>query len=135
MEVIEYLQPPSLNKLINTARTNRFIAAKDKKDWTTYIAKHSIINLTNTYKNPYVAAEISYSRASSDLDNLAACFKSVLDGLVKAEIITNDNLSTIQPVMLYRAVKVSTKEKAFFRLYITDCPQEYQTLALQLISC
>ena len=133
MEVIEYKQPPSLNKLINTARTNRFVAAKEKKDWTSYIAKHSVVNLQKTYNNPYIAAEISYSRSSSDLDNLAACFKSVLDGLVNAEIIKNDNLTVIKPIMLYRAVKIKTKESPFFRLYITDCSNEYRSLALSLL--
>ncbi|MFS6568001.1 hypothetical protein, partial [Staphylococcus aureus] len=121
METIEYRQPPSLNKLINTARTNRFVAAKEKKEWTAYIAKHSIANLQKTYNNPYIAAEISYSRSSSDLDNLAACFKSVLDGLVLAEVITDDDLTVLKPIMLYRAVKVKTKEIPFFRLFITDC--------------
>jgi Holliday junction resolvase RusA-like endonuclease len=109
------------------------VAAKEKKEWTTYIAKHSITNLQNTYNNPYIAAEISYSRSSSDLDNLAACFKSVLDGLVTAEIIKDDDLTVLKPIMLYRAVKIKTKESPFFRLFITDCSVEYRKLALRLL--
>ena len=133
METIDYKQPPSLNKLINTARTNRFVAAKEKKEWTNYVAKHSIMLLQKTYNNPYIAAEISYSRSSSDLDNLAACFKSVLDGLVVAEVISDDDLSIIKPIMLYRAVKIKTKESPFFRLFITDCKTEYRELAIKFL--
>ncbi len=133
METIEYRQPPTLNKIINKARANRFLSAKEKKDWTTYIARHSIPNIQNTYNNPYIAAEISYRYSSSDLDNLGGCFKCVLDGLVIAEVIKDDDLSIIKPIMLYRAVKIKTKERPFFRLFITDCRIEYRKLALSFI--
>jgi hypothetical protein len=133
MESITYKQPPTMNKLLNTARTNRYVAAADKKRWTDYFAKESLVSIQDSYKRPFIAAEISYFKSNSDLDNLGACFKSVLDGLVKAKLIPDDNLSVIKPFMFYKAVKIKTKETAFFRLYITDSSTEYTSLILSLL--
>lgn len=131
MEIVEFKQPPTLNELVNTARLNKFKAASEKKRWTNYARDVAIKDIQNTYTSPFIAAEISYKRSSSDLDNLAACFKPILDGLVIAEVLSNDCLSVIKPVLSYRAVKIATKEANFIRLYLTEDKNEIINLILK----
>lgn len=86
---------PDLNSYINAERRNRFIAAKLKKDATEMVRLQSLGyagKLTEFPVDINFEWHIAPNRGRFlDSDNRAFSKKFVLDGLVKAEVLPDDN--------------------------------------------
>ena len=94
---IEYM-PINWNEYINAERRNKYIANKIKQD-----EKHIVQLLTRgkTYTGNYpveVIVRPHYNAYIQDLDNCR--YKGLLDGLVSAGVLKNDNLRHIQKITL-----------------------------------
>lgn len=89
--------PPCLNEQINMARNNRYGSAKEKEKWTSDIAKLCLEQTHHRFPGRVWMQFIYYLKNSRrDPDNVSASRKYILDGMVQAEIIINDNLQIIQ---------------------------------------
>lgn len=86
------------NEYINIERSNRYWASEVKKE-ETKIVRLLCRNLKPIEKYPVKITFIKYFKhKNNDLDNIK--IKSVLDGLVKAEILKNDNMNCIEEITL-----------------------------------
>ena len=98
VEVIELpFLPPTLNEIIDTARSDKYAAAKQKQRWTNEVAdagqgKHQFSGQVS----------IDYlwrvKNTKRDTNNISAGTKFIDDGLVAAKIITDDSLEVIVSV-------------------------------------
>ena len=94
--------PPNWNDYINAERTNKYIANKIKQD-----EKRIMMYLCSgtKYEGNY-PVEISfkphYLAYRQDLDNFR--YKGILDGLVTAGVLKNDNLKCIKKISLEAVV-------------------------------
>lgn len=89
--------PPTLNEQINIARNNRYGSAKEKEKWTNDIATLAQEQNQPVFPGKVWMQFIYYLKNSRrDPDNVSASRKYILDGLVQAGIIVNDNLQIIQ---------------------------------------
>jgi hypothetical protein len=93
--ILNYL-PTSLNAYINAERTNKFIAAKIKREeteavvWNCKAQKlYPVGDKVKIYFYWYL------KNKKKDPDNIAFAKKFIIDGLVQAGILKNDNLNTI----------------------------------------
>lgn len=81
---------PSLNQYINECRKNKFAGAKMKKDVENDIGWY--INLLPQYKNPIrIHFHWVEENKKRDLDNVCFAKKFILDSMVKAGKLKNDN--------------------------------------------
>lgn len=88
---------PSLNEYINAERRNRFLGAKMKKEWTELVRDTVIATRGSTLE--YVAVFplgvkfiVHEQNSRRDIDNVSAMVAKVsLDGLVKANVLPDDN--------------------------------------------
>lgn len=85
---------PSLNEYINAERRNRFSGASMKKRYTEKVARaaSNIPVFTSPVGISFLWIEPNKKR---DLDNIYFGKKFILDGLVKAGVIANDNQSHV----------------------------------------
>lgn len=83
-----------LNKYINAERTNRFMAAKLKKDMTALFEREFI---NHEPINGRFAMSFNWymKNKRKDPDNIAFQKKFILDGMIKAGVIQNDNINTV----------------------------------------
>ena len=89
--------PPTLNDQINIARNNRYGSAKEKEKWTNDIALLCLEQSKHRFPGQVWMQFIYYLKNSRrDPDNVSASRKYILDGMVQAGIIINDNLQIIQ---------------------------------------
>lgn len=98
---------PTLNEYINAERTNRYIAHNIKKQATRAV---ELICRKETPVEIYpvrIVFKWHIWNRSNDLDNTAFARKCILDGLQKAGILKNDNLTCIIEL---RDVFVRSKE-------------------------
>ena len=95
--------PTDLNNYINAERTNRFKAAKIKKDETLLIA-----SMCSTEKPIEYKADVYFTwhlkNWKKDPDNIAFAQKLIFDGLIKAEILKNDGHKQINSIHHYYIV-------------------------------
>jgi len=89
---------PGMNEYINAERTNRFKAAKIKKDATNLVA--TVIWMDEDMRNKQytkVFVEIHYycPNKRKDKDNIAFAKKFIFDGMQKAGMIPNDGWDNI----------------------------------------
>lgn len=85
------------NEYINLERANKFLANKIKQEEKNFI----VINVKERYLGKYpIALTIKphFSHKKSDLDNFR--MKGLIDGLVAAGVIENDNLTKINKITL-----------------------------------
>lgn len=123
--------------MISKARANKYTAAKDKEAWTLKLA-----NLAKASLTPYPAGtkiwiipEFQYSTTASDPDNMVACLKCILDGLVVAGIISNDSIKVIRPPLVCDFLKIPLKDKRKkTTLRIFDGLEEYKEYAHSIIN-
>jgi Holliday junction resolvase RusA-like endonuclease len=84
----------TLNKYVNAERTNKFMAAKIKREETEIARLHFI---GKKFKTP---CKIKFTwlvcDKRSDLDNIAYAKKYILDGMYKSGAIPNDGMKHIQ---------------------------------------
>ena len=88
---------PTLNEYINRERTNRFAAAKIKKETQEYI--RSCIPLDAPHFRGVVKVGFKWIRADmrSDKDNVAFAKKFILDALQEAHVIERDSWKLCTP--------------------------------------
>lgn len=88
---------PTLNEYVNKERTNRFAAAKIKKDTQEYI--RSLIPFGSPQFKGAVVVSFRWIRPDmrSDKDNVAFAKKFILDALQEAEIIEKDSWKLCTP--------------------------------------
>lgn len=91
---------PSLNEYINIERTNKYGAAKIKKQWTD-ICAYFCSDLQKTI-NPDALYDLEITWIvgdnKSDSDNIFFAKKFILDGLVEAKVLNNDNRKHIRHI-------------------------------------
>lgn len=84
----------TLNEYVNAERSNKYIGAKIKREQTD-IAYYSLLG-TKPIQTPTRLKFTWYcANKRSDLDNICFAKKYILDGMVKAGIIPNDNMRHI----------------------------------------
>ena len=83
---------PSLNYYVNSCRTNRFAAAKMKKECEELITHYIKNSVMETYKEPVTIRFSWYEKNTRrDKDNIAFGKKFILDALQKTGVLENDN--------------------------------------------
>lgn len=106
MKTYNFPKPPSLNKLINTARSNRYAANTEKQKWTKKAKQcceeQGVVPFSTKV---WLSVEITYSTTASDFDNLIACLKPILDGMVKAGVLEDDSLKYIESSVYFKFTK------------------------------
>ena len=94
---IEYT-PPNWNKYIDAERTNKYIANNIKQQEKQIVR---LLTRGKKYTGNYpveVIVRPHYNAYRQDLDNFR--YKGLLDGLVAAGVLKNDNLKHIQKITL-----------------------------------
>ena len=94
---IDYM-PPNWNEYISMERANKYKASKLKKDEKDLIM---LLASRKRYTGEYPVEIIfrpHYSALRQDLDNFR--YKGILDGLVSAGVLKNDNLKHIQRIVI-----------------------------------
>lgn len=94
--------PPTLNEIINSARCGWQSSNKLKRQWTNKIA--GFVKQCDLKLNDKIWIEFNWylRNFGRDADNVSASSKFIMDALVNAEVIRNDNLTVIQsPVVHY----------------------------------
>ena len=94
---INYM-PPNWNDYINAERTNKYKASTIKKQEKEIVR---LLTLAVQYTGNYPVELIlkpHYSNMRQDLDNFR--YKGILDGLVSARVLENDNLKHIQRIVI-----------------------------------
>lgn len=85
---------PSLNEYIKAERTNRFIAAKVKKQTMEYIGWQ--INSAKAIQSPAIYTFHWYVKnARTDPDNIAFAVKFIFDALQEAGKLENDSFKNV----------------------------------------
>ena len=80
-----------LNEYIDRERTNRMIASSIKKKITNAVMEQALYANCNRPKRQVDMVFIWHVKGRHDSDNIAFAKKFVLDGMVKAGILENDN--------------------------------------------
>lgn len=138
METVVSLKelPPTLNDIIGQARKNRFASAALKKKWTASIATAAQEQRAQPIKGEvYLEYVWRVKNRRRDQDNITAAQKYILDGLVAAGIIEEDNLKVVRTPIIHHVVIadhdgfsiiIRTKEIFYRRLMenpMLDVPQ------------
>ena len=90
--------PPNWNEYINMERGNKYRANKLKQDEKQFVKMFtSAIKYTEGYPVELVLRP-HFKDYRQDLDNFR--YKGLLDGLVSAEVLKNDNLKHIQKITI-----------------------------------
>lgn len=86
------------NEYINIERSNKYYANKLKQE-ESEIIKLLCRNIKPIEKYPVKLTVIKYYKhKNNDIDNIR--LKGIIDGLVKAEILKNDNMNCIEEIIL-----------------------------------
>lgn len=88
---------PNWNDYIAAERANRFLAAKIKKTEKEFVGWTVKEKWTGSYP-VQLTIRPHYSSKRQDLDNFR--MKGLIDGLVSAGVLKNDNLTCIQKITL-----------------------------------
>lgn len=83
-----------LNEYINAERRNKFIAAKIKRE-STYAISMMLLGQPKIQTPCGLKFTWTIPNKRRDADNISFACKYILDGMVKAKIIPNDNLTHI----------------------------------------
>lgn len=83
---------PSLNEYIDAERGIRYKAAAMKREYTDRVSEAAIAQDMPTFKQPvFVVIDWFERDKRRDPDNIRFAAKFILDGLVRAGVIINDN--------------------------------------------
>jgi hypothetical protein len=94
--LILYYLPTSLNEYINAERTNKFMGAKIKKEETDKVIIECKFEELQPVRGRVKLFFYWYVKnKKKDPDNIAFAKKFIIDGLVEANVLRNDNLNTI----------------------------------------
>jgi Holliday junction resolvase RusA-like endonuclease len=115
--IIEDL-PPTMNDMIADARSSRYKSSSVKKHWTDRIAE--VVRGNTPYTGKVWIEWCWYVKNfSRDADNIAASSKYIMDGIVEAGVIVDDNLRIIQSPVIHYYYPSDTD---YFMLTIDDKP-------------
>lgn len=112
----------ALNEFINAERRNRYIAAKIKKEETGYcqdVAEKNELKLQETDFPCALIITWYVKNKRKDADNIAFAKKFILDGLVEAGVLPNDNRKYVQGF-----TDIVKEDKERQRIEITFAPIE-----------
>lgn len=105
---------PDLNTYIKAERTNKYIAAKMKSDWTT-IAKLTAASKIAPIRVPVTISFTWFVKDKRrDKDNIMFGQKFILDGLVEAGILKNDGWDAIRQI--HHAFTISKNKEEFVQI-------------------
>lgn len=121
MQTIKLEIPPTMNELIAANRTNRYVGAKMKREWTNRISLQARCDLTPYPSKVWVSCLWQIHHRRHDPDNLTSSLKFVFDGFVDAGIITGDSLTTIQSPLVHHFQVDKCLDKCLI-LTISDKP-------------
>lgn len=98
-ELIINYKMPTLNEYVNAERTNKYIAAKLKKESTQYCMYEAMKQIKNI-KTPAVF-EFTWIEKNKkrDPDNISFAQKFVFDGLVEANRMNNDGHKDVKGII------------------------------------
>lgn len=119
----------SLNEFINQNRTTKYYGNKTKQ------AETNIVQLIARNHPPITEYPIKMKftwvikNRGKDLDNVAFAKKYILDGLTKAKVLQNDNLTKI---VAFEDIAVITKDEHKQGVYIEIEKAEEQLLSPEL---
>ena len=85
---------PTLNEMIRTARGNKYAAAAQKKKYTDLVAAEIMVQTYPThYQFDAISLDITWieTKKKRDPDNVFAAVKFILDGIVAADLIKDDD--------------------------------------------
>lgn len=96
-----------LNEYIDRERTNRMIASSIKKKLTNAVMEQALYANCNRPKGQVDMVFSWHVKGKHDSDNIAFAKKFVLDGMVKAGILENDNPKCVRHLAdyIYRDLK------------------------------
>ncbi len=108
--------PPSMNEIINQARSGWQASAELKKYWTNLIAE--FVRECGFCLDGAVWIEFHWyvKNFGRDSDNVAAAAKFIMDGLVTGRAIRNDNLTVIQSPIVHYYHRSSGDDGVLLRL-------------------
>lgn len=121
IQTIKLEIPPTMNELISANRTNKFVGAKMKREWTNKIALQARCDLTPYKTKVWISCLWQLKHRRHDPDNLTSSLKFVLDGFVNAGIIIDDNLTWVQSPLVHSFAVGKELEKCLI-LQISDKP-------------
>ena len=90
--------PPNWNEYINMERTNKYRANNLKQQEKRLVRLCTVCKKYNGSYPVELILKPHYSAFRQDLDNFR--YKGILDGLVSAEVLKNDNLKHIQKITI-----------------------------------
>jgi len=79
-----------LNEMINQARSNRYVAAKAKKEQTQRVEWFAKMAKVPKYEKAFISFRWMEPNMKRDPDNVVAARKFILDGLVEQGVLPND---------------------------------------------
>jgi len=87
---------PTLNKYIKAERSNKYIAAKMKKEATEIVSAEALKQKIKPFKSAQFIFIWHRKDKRSDKDNITFMQKYIFDGLVKAGVMENDGWEQIK---------------------------------------
>ena len=99
--IINYI-PPNWNDYINKERSSYYIANKIKQEEKKIVALSTIGKKYNGKYPVEITFKPHFKDRRQDLDNFR--YKGILDGLVTAGVLKNDNLKCIKKISLEAVV-------------------------------
>lgn len=109
MEIFE--KPYSLNQFRNE---NYYKLNKIKSFWNVIVKNTVIIQKVNKVKRANIHFEFHFkSNVRRDSDNMVATVKFILDGLVQANILKDDNFNVVEKLMITKGTEKRDKIKIF----------------------
>lgn len=94
--------PPTMNEIVDTARSGWRASAGMKKKWTNLIGNFVSECDFELFDKVWIEFHWYLKNMGRDADNVAAAAKFIMDGLQQGNAIRNDNLTVIQsPVTNY----------------------------------
>jgi hypothetical protein len=104
--------PPTLNQIINHNRSDRYSAAKTKKEESDRVAIECRAQVLPKYQGQvWLEFHWFVSNFGADPDNVSAAAKYILDGMVKAQVLTKDSLMAIQSPYLHWFSRCKREER------------------------
>ncbi len=100
IETFIFPLPPTLNEIVNTARSNRYSSANEKKAWTKSIAS-DCFGKTKFPDKVWIEFVWKVKSFRRDPDNISAAATFLIDGLVEGGIIRDDSLKFIMSPVLH----------------------------------
>jgi hypothetical protein len=122
IQELTFILPPTLNEQIDAARGSKWQSASLKKKWTKYVMNECSKQNSIAFEGRvWVYFTFSVKTFAFDpCENLPASLKYVLDGMVLAGVLKNDNLGIIQDTVQFWYEK--TKSQNMVKATISNHP-------------